>query len=59
MVEMVVVGTRCSDLRAAAVSGVEEILEGVVEMLRNPIPYPLTLKIGIKAMFALCLAKQT
>ncbi|CAL1389510.1 unnamed protein product [Linum trigynum] len=58
MVEMVVVGTRCSDLRAA-VSGVEEILEGVVEMLRNPIPYPRALKIGIKAMFALCLAKQT
>ncbi|CAI0447218.1 unnamed protein product [Linum tenue] len=58
MVEMVVVGARCSDLRAA-VSGVEEILEGVVEMLRNPIPNPRALKIGIKAMFALCLAKQT
>ncbi|CAL1389216.1 unnamed protein product [Linum trigynum] len=58
MVEMVVVWTRCSDLRPV-VSWVEEILEGDVEMMRNSIPYPRALKIGIKAMFALCLAKQT
>ncbi|CAN1133435.1 U-box domain-containing protein 26 [Linum perenne] len=58
VIEMVVVGTRSSDLRAQ-ISSVDEIHEGVVEMLRNPIPYPRALKIGIKALFALCLAKQT
>ncbi|CAN1178102.1 U-box domain-containing protein 25 [Linum perenne] len=38
VIEMVVVGTRSSDLRAQ-ISSVDEIHEGVVEMLRNPIPY--------------------
>ncbi|CAN1314541.1 hypothetical protein LINPERPRIM_LOCUS29367 [Linum perenne] len=58
VIEMVVVGTRSSDLRAQ-ISSVDEIHEGVVEMLRNPIPYPQALKVGIKVLFALCLAKQT
>ncbi|CAN0846429.1 U-box domain-containing protein 26 [Linum grandiflorum] len=58
VIEMVIVGTRCSDLRAQ-ISSVDEIHEGVVEMLRNPVPYPRAMKVGIKALFALCLAKQT
>ncbi|KAJ8763530.1 hypothetical protein K2173_002413 [Erythroxylum novogranatense] len=58
LVEIVVAGTRSSDLRAQ-ISGVDEIFEGVIDMLRNPISYPRALKIGIKALFALCLVKQT
>ncbi|CAN1811604.1 hypothetical protein LINPERHAP1_LOCUS26277, partial [Linum perenne] len=50
---VVVIGTRTSDLRAL-ISSVDEIHEGVVEMLRNPIPYPQALKVGIKVLFALC-----
>ncbi|KAF2321132.1 hypothetical protein GH714_034295 [Hevea brasiliensis] len=56
--EMVVAGTKSSDLRAQ-ISSVNKIFEGVIEMLKNPISYPRALKIGIKALFALCLAKQT
>ncbi|KAJ9175306.1 hypothetical protein P3X46_013873 [Hevea brasiliensis] len=58
LIEIVVAGTKSSDLRAQ-ISNVDEIFEGVIEMLKNPISYPRALKIGIKALFALCLAKQT
>ncbi|KAF3435421.1 hypothetical protein FNV43_RR22510 [Rhamnella rubrinervis] len=43
----------------AQISNVDEIFEGVIEILRNPIAYPRALKVGIKALFALCLVKQT
>ncbi|KDP32265.1 hypothetical protein JCGZ_14786 [Jatropha curcas] len=58
LIEIVVAGTKSSDLRAQ-ISSVDEIFEGVIEMLKNPISYPRALKIGIKALFALCLVKQT
>lgn len=58
LIEIVVAGTKSSDLRAQ-ISNVDEIFEAVIEMLKNPISYPRALKIGIKALFALCLAKQT
>lgn len=58
LIETVVAGTHLPELRAQ-VSSVEGIHDGVVEILRNPISYPRALKVGIKALFALCLVKQT
>ncbi|KAJ8766643.1 hypothetical protein K2173_001163 [Erythroxylum novogranatense] len=58
LIEMAVAGTRSTEIRAQ-ISGVEEIFEGVIDMLKNPISYPRALKIGIKSLFALCLTKQT
>lgn len=58
LIEIVVAGTHSPELRAQ-VSAVDGIYEGVVDLLRNPISYPRALKIGIKALFALCLVKQT
>ncbi|KAJ7946067.1 RING-type E3 ubiquitin transferase [Quillaja saponaria] len=58
LIEMVVAGTRSPELRAQ-ISNIDEILEGVIDILKNPISYPRALKIGIKALFALCLVKQT
>jgi len=58
LIEIVVAGTHSPELRAQ-VSDVDEIYDGVVDLLRSPISYPRALKIGIKALFALCLVKQT
>ncbi|KAL5541069.1 hypothetical protein UlMin_043355 [Ulmus minor] len=58
LIEIVVAGTRTPELRAQ-ISNVDEIFEGVIEILRNPIAYPRALKIGIKSLFAMCLVKQT
>ncbi|KAK7319885.1 hypothetical protein RJT34_04613 [Clitoria ternatea] len=58
LIEIVVAGTHSADLRAQ-VSNVDEIYDGVVDLLRNPISVPRALKVGIKALFALCLVKQT
>ena len=59
LIEIVVAGTRSPDLRAQ-VSNVDEIFEGVIAIMKNPIAlYPRALKIGVKALFALCLVKQT
>lgn len=58
LVEIVVAGTRVPELRAQ-VSNVEEIFEGVVEMVRSPMAYPRALKVGVRTLFALCLVKQT
>ena len=59
LIEIVVAGTRSPELRAQ-VSNVDEIFEGVIEIMKNPISsYPRALKIGVKALFALCLVKQT
>lgn len=58
MIEIVMAGMRAPELRAQ-ISNVDEIFEGVIEILRNPIAYPRALKIGIKALFSMCLVKQT
>ncbi|KAF7810976.1 U-box domain-containing protein 26-like [Senna tora] len=58
MIEIVLTGIRSPELRCQ-ISNVEEIYDGVIDILRSPISYPRALKIGIKALFALCLVKQT
>ncbi|XP_028767652.1 U-box domain-containing protein 25-like [Neltuma alba] len=58
LIEIVVAGTRSSELRSH-ISCMDEIYEGVIDILKNPIAYPRALKIGIKALFALCLVKET
>ncbi|KAK8568180.1 hypothetical protein V6N13_106113 [Hibiscus sabdariffa] len=58
LIEIVLSGTRSSELRAQ-ISNVDEIFEGVTDMLRNLNSYPRALKTGIRALFALCLLKQT
>ncbi|KAE8719348.1 U-box domain-containing protein 26 [Hibiscus syriacus] len=58
LVEIILSGTRSSEL-GAQVSNVDEIFEGVTDMLRNLNSYPRALKTGIRALFALCLVKQT
>ncbi|WCJ17710.1 U-box domain-containing protein 26 [Euphorbia peplus] len=58
LIETVVAGTKSSELRAQ-ISNSDEIFDGVIDLLRNPISYNHALKIGIKALFALCLVKQT
>lgn len=57
LIETVVSGTRSPELRAQ-ISNVDEIYEGVVDMLKSPVSHPRALKIGINALFALCLLKQ-
>ncbi|GMH02875.1 hypothetical protein Nepgr_004714 [Nepenthes gracilis] len=57
MIEIVVAGTRSPELRAQ-ISNADEMFEGIVGILRYPIAYPRALKVGIKALFALCLVKQ-
>ncbi|CAL5213145.1 unnamed protein product [Lathyrus oleraceus] len=58
LIEIVVAGTHSAEIRSQ-VSNVDGIYDGVIEILKNPISYPRALKIGIKALFALCLVKQT
>lgn len=58
IIEIIAAGTRSPELRAR-VSSVDGIHDGVIDLLKNPIEYPRALKIGIKALFALCLVKQT
>ena len=58
LIEIVIAGTRSPEIRAQ-ISVIDEIYEGVIDILKNPISYPRALKIGIKALFALCLVKQT
>ncbi|KAK8624945.1 hypothetical protein V6N13_089829 [Hibiscus sabdariffa] len=58
LIEIVLSGTRSSELRAQ-ISNVDEIFEGVTDMLRNLNSYPRALKTGIRSLFALCLVKQT
>lgn len=58
LIELVLAGMRSQDLRAQ-ISSVDEIFEGVIEILRNLQSYPRGLKVGIKTLFALCLVKQT
>lgn len=58
MIEIVMAGTRSPELRAQ-ISNVDEIYDGVLDILRSPVSYPRAIMIGIKALFALCLAKET
>ncbi|XP_010461826.1 PREDICTED: U-box domain-containing protein 26 [Camelina sativa] len=58
LVEMVLTGSKSTDLKLV-ISGSDSIFEGVLDLLRNPISSRRALKIGIKAIFALCLVKQT
>ncbi|KAI5387009.1 U-box domain-containing protein 26 [Lathyrus oleraceus] len=58
LIEIIVAGTHSAEIRSQ-VSNVDGIYDGVIEILKNPISYPRALKIGIKALFALCLVKQT
>ncbi|KAI9127578.1 hypothetical protein K1719_000571 [Acacia pycnantha] len=58
LIESVVSGTRSPELHAQ-ISNVDEIYGGVVDILKGPVSFPRALKIGIKALFALCLPKQT
>ncbi|KAK9942064.1 hypothetical protein M0R45_007753 [Rubus argutus] len=58
LIENVLAGSRTAELRAQ-ISNVDEIHQGVIEILRNPLAHPRALKMGIKALFALCLVKQT
>ncbi|CAH8392751.1 unnamed protein product [Eruca vesicaria subsp. sativa] len=56
LIEMVLTGSK------VIISNSESIFEGVLDLLRNPAPSPSprrALKIGIKALFALCLSKAT
>ncbi|EPS67592.1 hypothetical protein M569_07183, partial [Genlisea aurea] len=56
-IEMIVAGVRSSDLRAQ-IGSLDGVFEGIVGILNYPLANPHALKIGIKALFALCLAKQ-
>ncbi|KAL8541410.1 hypothetical protein ACS0TY_002611 [Phlomoides rotata] len=57
LIETVVAGIRLPELRTL-VSGGDGVFEGIVGILNYPLAYPRALKIGIKALFALCLVKQ-
>ncbi|EPS57772.1 hypothetical protein M569_17045 [Genlisea aurea] len=57
VVEVTVAGIRSPELRAR-ISSLDGVFRGIVGILNYPLAYPHALKIGIKALFALCLAKQ-
>ncbi|CAG7877094.1 unnamed protein product [Brassica rapa] len=61
LIEMVVTGTKAADIKGTVLT-TECIFEGVIDLLRNPTVTSSprrALKIGVKALFALCLAKNT
>ncbi|KAL3538865.1 hypothetical protein ACH5RR_002231 [Cinchona calisaya] len=57
VIEMAVAGTRSPELRSQ-VSNADGVYEGIIGILNYPLAYPRALKIGVKALFALCLVKQ-
>ncbi|CAI9101913.1 OLC1v1000074C1 [Oldenlandia corymbosa var. corymbosa] len=57
LIEMVVAGTRSPELRSQF-SNADGIFEGIIGILNFPLAYPRALKVGVKALFALCLVKQ-
>ncbi|KAK1439934.1 hypothetical protein QVD17_05759 [Tagetes erecta] len=57
LLENVVAGTRSPEHRAE-ISKHNEIFERIVGILNYPLTYPRAMKVGIKALFALCLVKQ-
>ncbi|KAG2255201.1 hypothetical protein Bca52824_074495 [Brassica carinata] len=58
LVEMVLTGSKSTDLKMI-ISGSGSVFEGVMDLLRSSVSSRRALKIGIKALFALCLVKQT
>ncbi|XP_010468287.2 PREDICTED: U-box domain-containing protein 25 [Camelina sativa] len=58
LIEIVTTGTKSEDPKGTF-SNYESVFEGVLDLLRNPISSRRALKIGIKALFSLCSAKQT
>ncbi|KAI8554520.1 hypothetical protein RHMOL_Rhmol05G0105600 [Rhododendron molle] len=57
LIETVIAGTSSPELRSE-ISSSDEIHDGIVGILNSPVPSPRALKIGVKALFALCLSKQ-
>ncbi|KAK6136915.1 hypothetical protein DH2020_029360 [Rehmannia glutinosa] len=57
LIETVVAGIRSPELRTQ-ISSADGVFEGIIGILIYPFAYPRALKIGIKALFALCLVKQ-
>ncbi|KAL6956503.1 U-box domain-containing protein 26 [Sarracenia purpurea var. burkii] len=57
LIEIVVAGTRSPELRAQ-ICNADEIYAGIIGIFNCPLSYPRALKVGIKALFALCLVKQ-
>ncbi|XP_043715080.1 U-box domain-containing protein 26-like [Telopea speciosissima] len=57
LIEMVVTGTQAVENRIL-IGSTEGVLEGITTILKHPLAYPRALKVGIKALFALCLVKQ-
>ncbi|XP_010263503.1 PREDICTED: U-box domain-containing protein 26-like [Nelumbo nucifera] len=57
LIEMVVAGTRSLENRIL-IGNADGVLEGITRILNHPLAYPRALKVGIKALFALCLVKQ-
>ncbi|KAL3515288.1 hypothetical protein ACH5RR_022190 [Cinchona calisaya] len=57
VIEMAVSGTGSPELRSQ-VSNADGVFEGIIGILNYPLAYPRALKIGVKALFALCLVKQ-
>lgn len=57
LIENVVAGTRSPEHRAE-ISSHDEVFDRIVGILNYPLTYPRAMKVGIKALFALCLVKQ-
>ncbi|KAG6408972.1 hypothetical protein SASPL_132000 [Salvia splendens] len=57
LIESIAAGLRSPDLRSQ-LSGAEGVFKGIVGLLNYPAAYPRAVKVGIKALFALCLVKQ-
>ncbi|PSS02703.1 U-box domain-containing protein [Actinidia chinensis var. chinensis] len=57
VIEIIVAGTRSPELRSQ-ICNANGIYTGIVEIFNCPLAYPRALKIGIKALFSLCLVKQ-
>ncbi|PWA87158.1 Armadillo-like helical [Artemisia annua] len=57
LLENILAGTKSPDIRSA-ISESGEVFDQIVGILNYPLTYPRAIKIGIKALFALCLVKQ-
>ncbi|KAL8209232.1 hypothetical protein R6Q57_008644 [Mikania cordata] len=57
LLENVIGGTKSPEQRAE-ISNHDEIFNCIVRILNYPLTYPRAMKVGIKALFALCLVKQ-
>lgn len=57
LLENVVAGTRSPENRAE-ISNNDEVFDRIVGILNYPLSYPRAMKVGVKALFALCLVKQ-